>query len=95
MEGILWILRTGAPWRDLPGCFGKWSTVYACFERWRARGLWTRLFNALATAGADLEYLLIDSTSVRVHADASGPVGGQEAHAMGRSRAGLSTKLHL
>lgn len=91
---MFWILRTGAPWRDLPVQFGRWQTVYSSFRRWSIRGLWPRLLEYLSV-DADREYLLIDSTSVRVHPDAAGPVGGQLAHAMERSRAGLSTKLHF
>ncbi len=95
LEGMLWILRTGAPWRDLPEHFGKWSGVYASFSRWTKRGLWQRLLDHIAAANADQEYLLIDSTSMRVHAHACGPVGGQLANGIGRSRAGLSSKLHF
>lgn len=92
---MLWILRTGAPWRDLPGCFGKWSSVYASFSRWTKRGLWQQLLDFISAANADPEYLMIDSTSMRVLAHASGPVGGQLSNAIGRSRAGLSSKIHL
>src|SRR5690606_16196243 len=95
LEGILWILRTGAPWRDLPAAFGPWPSVYSSFRRWAVRGLWPTLLQAIGAKESDREYLMIDSTSVRVHPHAAGPVGGQLAHAMGRSRAGLSTKLHF
>ena len=47
INGILWILRTGAPWRDLPERYGKWNTVYSRFKRWRRDGTWTRAFAAL------------------------------------------------
>lgn len=91
----MWILRTGAPWRDLPSCFGPWKSVYSCFRRWTNNGLWKALLARLSTAGRDEEYLMIDSTSSRVHQHAAGPVGGQLAQAMGRSKASLSTKIHL
>jgi transposase len=88
-------LRTGAGWRDLPAAFGPWQSVYSCFRTWTHNGLWTALQTALSAAARDDEYLLIDSTAVRVHAHGAGPAGGQLAQAMGRSRASLSTKIHL
>lgn len=89
------MLRTGAGWRDLPGTFGPWSSVYSCFRTWTRNGLWSAVLTALGTAARDDEYLLIDSTAVRVHAHGAGPAGGQLAQAMGRSKASLSTKIHL
>jgi transposase len=57
--------------------------------------LWQAILTGLSTAGRDDEHLLIDSTAVRVHAHGAGPAGGQLAQAMGRSKASLSTKIHL
>ena len=88
-------MRTGAPWRDLPGVFGPWQSVYTAFRRWLRSGLWSSLLTQLSAQQRDDEYLMIDSTSSRVHQHGAGPVGGQLAHAMGRSRASLSTKIHL
>jgi transposase len=88
------VLRTGAGWRDLPAGFGHWSTVYSCFRAWTRSGLWSAILQAVSAA-ADREYLLIDSTAVRIHAHGAGPAGGQLAQAMGRSKASLSTKIHL
>jgi transposase len=79
----------------LPTCFGPWETIYSSFRRWTRNGRWQAVLDYLSAAQRDDEYLMVDSTSARVHQDAAGPVGGQEAHAMGRSRAGLSTKIHL
>lgn len=95
MEGILWILRSGAPWRDLPDAFGAWESVYGAYRRWIDSGLWERIFATLSRENRDEEYLMIDSTSSRVHQDGSGPVGGQLMHAMGRSKGGLSSKIHM
>ena len=92
---MLWVLRTGCGWRDLPAHFGPWQTVYACFRAWTRRGLWQAILAALAAAHRDDEHLLSDSTAVRVHAHGAGPAGGQLAQAMARSRASLSTKIHL
>ncbi len=71
-----------------------WKSVYSCFRRWTQQGLWQSLL-AHISAQRDDEYLLIDSTCSRVHQHAAGPVGGQLAQAMGRSKASLSTKIHL
>ena len=95
MEAILWVLRTGVGWRDLPAAFGPWQSVYSCFRTWTRNGLWAALHAALSAAARDDEYLLVDSTAVRVHAHGAGPAGGQLAQAMGRSKASLSTKIHL
>ena len=94
IEGILYILRTGAPWRDLPLWFGSWKTVNSRFYRWRQSGLWEYLFETLSRLLADKEWLMVDSTIVRVHQHGSGPVGGQEPQAMGISKGGLSSKIH-
>lgn len=95
MEAILWVLRTGTGWRDLPSTFGPWQTVYAGFRAWMRSGLWQALQVGLRESARDDEYLMIDSTAVRVHAHGAGPAGGQLAQAIARSRASLSTKIHL
>ena len=85
--------RTGSPWRDLPDEFGKWNSVFQRFRRWAEKGVWESLFNALVE-GPDFEYLMIDSSIVRAHQHASGRKGGSDDQAIGRSRGGLSTKIH-
>ncbi len=71
VEAMLWILRTGAPWRDLPSSYGPWESVYTRFSRWSASGVLALLFEALARE-RDGEGYLIDATIVRAHQDASG-----------------------
>ena len=71
VEGALWIARTGSPWRDLPEVFGGWNSVYRRFSRWSAKGVWQRVFNAMAD-DPDFEYLVVDSTIVRAHQHAAG-----------------------
>jgi putative transposase len=71
VEAILWLLRTGAPWRDLPAEFGRWHTAYMRFTRWHKTGVWERLFKVVRE-DADLEELFIDSTAVRGHLHAAG-----------------------
>ena len=86
INAILWIGRSGAPWRDLPERFGLWNSVYHRFRRWAKEGVWQAVFEALQDP--DLEWLMIDSTVVRAHQHASGqkkrsgqrmprPIGGR------------------
>jgi transposase len=75
VEAVLWIARTGAPWRDLPDEFGKWSTNYTRFNRWSKNRIWESLFNNLAE-DPDFEYVMIDGTIVRVHQHGTGARGG-------------------
>jgi putative transposase len=75
IEGVLWIHRTGAPWRDLPDDFGPWSTVFNRFDRWSKHGKWTRLFKALQS-DIDDEWSSLDATIVRAHQHAAGGKGG-------------------
>ena len=75
VEGVLWIVWTGAPWRDLPEVFGRWNSAFRRFSRWAAKGVWDRVFAALSD-DADFEYLILDSTIVRAHQHAAGAKGG-------------------
>jgi transposase len=75
VEGVLWIVRTGSPWRDLPEAFGEWNSVFRRFSRWSRKGVWQRIFEAMSD-DPDFEYLIIDSTIVRAHQHASGAKGG-------------------
>lgn len=94
LEGVLWVLRTGAPWRDLPSSFGIWETVYSRFRTWSKAGLFASILEALTKAQADCEYVMVDSTSIRVHQDGARS-HDPFTHALGRSRGGLTTKIHM
>lgn len=77
LDGIFWIARTGAPWRDLPAEFGAWNSVYQQFRRWTLSGIWDVMLAALADADPDATALqMIDSTSIRAHHCAAGAKGG-------------------
>ena len=71
VEAVIWKFRSGAPWRDLPERFGDWKNVHRRFSRWAKRGVWQSLFKHLA-ADADNEYVMLDSTIMRVHQHAAG-----------------------
>ena len=66
LEAVLWIARTGAPWRDLPNEFGLWNSVFRRFRRWARKGVFERVFKALS-ADAGFEYVLIDGAIARLH----------------------------
>ena len=76
VNALLWMCRTGAPWRDLPDCYGKWITVYQRFNRWSRNGAMERLFTALQEEriiAVEVWVLAMDSTSVKVHQHAVVP----------------------
>ena len=73
LEAMLYLLRTGSPWRDLPAELGYWHAVYMRFRRWEARGVWMKLWKNLQGEGfAQARRLFIDSTTVRAHQHAAG-----------------------
>lgn len=76
IDAVLWIAKTGAPWRDLPDRLGNWHTQYTRFSRWAKAGRWQAIFEALHEE-IDEEFLMIDSTIVRAHQHASGAKGGK------------------
>ena len=86
VEAVLWRVRTGSPWRDLPGTFGHWNSVFQRFRRWARKGVFERLFEVLS-GEPDFEYALIDGTIVSVHQKASGAKGGLEIRPLGARRA--------
>src|SRR5688572_24449503 len=96
LNGILWVLRTGAPWRDLPERYGPWQTVYSRFRRWRDAGIWERALGALQTEAAhdgtlDDALALIDSTAIRAHHHAAGAKkGAAPATSAGAGAAGAA-----
>ena len=84
LDGVFWIARTGAPWRDLHDYFGKWSSVYRQFRRWTLAGVWELMLEALNESGAGLDSVqMIDSTVIRAHHQAAGAKGGLRSRVLG------------
>ena len=92
LNGIFWMLRSGAPWRDLPSSFGPYTTCYNRFVRWRKAGVWSRVMEALAAAH-DPAVQMIDTSIVRVHQHGA-CITRNRRQSMGRSRGGLTSKIH-
>jgi len=110
IDGIRWRVRTGAPWRDVPVRYGTWQRVYGLFRAWQRAGVWARILSDLQgraeAAGLISWEVSVDSTIARAHQHAAGarraphaqkqPPGQEPAdHGLGRSRGGLTTKIHL
>ncbi len=101
INGMLWVDRTGAPWRDMPERYGKWSSVSGRFYRWRKAGIWQRILAALqqqADQRGKLDWAVhyVDGTVIRAHQHAAGAKGRDaDAEALGRSQGGFSTKVHV
>jgi transposase len=76
--GVLWIARTGSPWRDLPPWFGKWNSVFVRFRDWVRADVFKQLFDAVSDQ-PDMEYAMVDATIVRVHRHGQGAKGGLRA----------------
>ena len=92
-DGILYRMRTGCPWRDLPEEFGRWNTVFKRFNLWSKNGVFELIFNQLS-ANPDPEWLFIDGSIVRAHQHSTG-AASQEPQGIGKSRGGNTTKIHL
>ena len=86
INAIIWILRTGAPWRDLPPSYGNWKNTHRRFCRWRDKGVWESVLTHLIE-DPDYEWLMIDASHIKVHPHGTGAVGGNQE--MSRTKGGL------
>lgn len=93
VEGILYRMRTGRPWRDLPRYFGKWNSAYQQFNRWSASDELMNTFKLLADE-PDLEWNFVDGSIVKAHQHSASAAGGGD-QGIGKSRGGLTTKIHM
>jgi transposase len=82
VNGVLWVLRSGAHWHDLPERYGKWKTVHTRFARWAKNGVWERVFEALIKDRKN-DYLMLDTTLVRAHQQAATGKGGTKTRLWG------------
>jgi transposase len=82
VNGVLWVLRSGAHWRDLPERYGKWKSLHKRFSRWAKAGIWERVFEALIEDPKN-EYLMLDTTLVRAHQQAATGKGGTRTRLWG------------
>jgi len=86
LEAVLWRVRVGGPWRDLPPGFGEWNSVFRRFRRWAQNGVFQRIFEAVSD-DPDFEYVLIDGTIISAHQKASGAKGGLSIRPSGVQKA--------
>ncbi len=93
MEGILYRMRIGCPWRDLPKKFGKWNTIYRRFLLWSRKGVIHQLFEFISK-NSDSEWIFIDGSIVKAHQHSAGASSLSDEH-IGKSVAGNTTKIHL
>ena len=92
VNAVFWILRTGAPWRDLPSEYGNWNSVAKRFRRWVENGLWENILEKIID-DPDYEWLMIDASHIKVHPHAAGAVGGNQD--MGLTKGGSTPKYIL
>ena len=89
INAVIWILRTGATWRDLPPYYGDWKNTHRSFCRWRDKGVREKLFN-MFVQDPDFEWLMVDASYIKVHPHVTGARGGNQD--MRRTKGGLTRR---
>ncbi|HBD7315635.1 TPA: IS5 family transposase, partial [Legionella pneumophila] len=93
LEGVWYVMRTGCQWRLIPNYYGHWRQIHKRYKLWADRGIWCNLMSFVSDI--DDQAVMLDATIVRAHACASGYIkDGNDAHALGRSKGGFTTKIH-
>ena len=92
LNAIIWLLKSGARWRDLPVCYGNWNSIYHKFRQWCSQGLFERLLKIINSDADNTTLLELDSTFCKVHQSAC---SGLKNQAIGSSRGGKNTKIHV
>jgi transposase len=87
LNAMLWVVRSGAPWRDLPGDYGPWKSVYTRFRRWEKAGLFDQMLE-IVSGDPDDESVMIDASIIRVHQHGTGAKGGNNFRRLGVHEAG-------
>ena len=93
LNAMIWLARSGAPWRDLPERYGPWESVYSRFRKWIDAGVLDNIFRVLSLE-AELEELSLDASIVQAHQHSAGAKKGGPLNEIGHSRGGASTKIH-
>lgn len=94
IEGVYFIMKTGAQWRELPSYYGKWRSIHKRYESWCSKGIWNQILEVFSS-DYDGESVMIDATIMRAHPCAAGYEKGQhDREALGRSKGGFTTKVH-
>lgn len=94
LNGMVWIARSGAPWRDLPERYGPWNSVYSRFRKWIDDGILDNIFRVLSLE-AELDELSLDATIVQAHQHSAGAKKWGPPNEIGHSRGGASSKIHV
>lgn len=95
ISGIIFIISNCIPWRHLPEIYGNWNTVYSRFNRWSKNGVWALIFDKLRSKLKKRNVVMIDSTTVKVHRTSASMRYDKLPRKIGRSRGGLTSKIHL
>lgn len=93
VEGMLYRMRVGCPWRDLPRAFGNWNVIYKRFNTWSASGKWLSMFKALVIE-PDWEWIFMDGSCAKAHQHSAG-AASPDPQGIGKSRASNASIIHL